>query len=464
MKTINLTILAIIVFVNSFAQTNFYDTSHGVNYTDLGTLFSSENNNGTSRFSGLNGSMGAVGGDVSAININPAGAAIFNNGEFNLTLGINNFNNTAKYYNNSITNKNTDLKLEQIGGILVFDNLYYSDWKKVVLGINYQVTNNFYNRDIYEGNSGITNFNTHPENTTPIFNQAIGQTFFNNTEGENSKLSISLAGQFENNIYAGFSLNFHDLRYSQIAEFNELNSTNNGNIIDLLSIEENTQTADGFSINAGIILKPVNFLRLGIALESPTWYYNLLEEYSVEKLIAEVPEENIPAATPFINNSFLEYKLSTPAKITGSTAVVIKNFGFINIDYTYKAYNTVNLEGNDFRNENLYFSNNFKNTHNVNIGSELKLGNLSLRGGIGYEQSPFKENIDQQNIDTIKLGDKYSGAIGAGLRFGNIKFDMAYKRSEQKTEYDFYNSFTNIETVNTNNNNSIFTTTFTYLF
>ena len=40
-------------------------------------LYSQENLNGTARFRAMSGAFGALGGDLSSINVNPAGSAVF---------------------------------------------------------------------------------------------------------------------------------------------------------------------------------------------------------------------------------------------------------------------------------------------------------------------------------------------------------------------------------------------------
>ena len=50
-----------------------------------------DNMNGTARFRGMSGAFGAVGGDLSAININPAGSLFFNNNF--ASVSVSNFNN-----------------------------------------------------------------------------------------------------------------------------------------------------------------------------------------------------------------------------------------------------------------------------------------------------------------------------------------------------------------------------------
>ena len=58
------------------------------NYTDA-LRYSTEELTGTARFKAMSGAFGALGGDPSAININPAGSAIFNASEISFSLNNN---------------------------------------------------------------------------------------------------------------------------------------------------------------------------------------------------------------------------------------------------------------------------------------------------------------------------------------------------------------------------------------
>ena len=67
----------------AFTLTSF---SQNMKYQDLGVLFSQDDNYGTARFTAMSGAFGALGGDISAININPAGLSVFNYSTFTGTL------------------------------------------------------------------------------------------------------------------------------------------------------------------------------------------------------------------------------------------------------------------------------------------------------------------------------------------------------------------------------------------
>ena len=57
-----------------------------------------ENMNGTARFRGMSGAFGAVGGDLSSINVNPAGSAFFTNNFGSISGSSFNVRNNSNYF------------------------------------------------------------------------------------------------------------------------------------------------------------------------------------------------------------------------------------------------------------------------------------------------------------------------------------------------------------------------------
>ena len=55
--------------------------------------YGTENLQGTARFQAMGGAFGALGGDLSSLNINPAGSAVFNNSLFTISGSNYNTNN-----------------------------------------------------------------------------------------------------------------------------------------------------------------------------------------------------------------------------------------------------------------------------------------------------------------------------------------------------------------------------------
>src|SRR5210317_690238 len=114
-------------------------------YNDIGVLFSSENTNGTARFNSMSGAFGALGGDLSAMEVNPAGAAVFLKSEFGISFQSVNTETLASYYGNSLLSDNSTSNITQAGGVFVFSNFSSSNWTKVALGFNYSMINDFDN-------------------------------------------------------------------------------------------------------------------------------------------------------------------------------------------------------------------------------------------------------------------------------------------------------------------------------
>ena len=56
-----------------------------------------DNPNGTARYESMGGAFGALGGDLSAININPASSSVFNDNEYGFTIGNHKLSNNSLF-------------------------------------------------------------------------------------------------------------------------------------------------------------------------------------------------------------------------------------------------------------------------------------------------------------------------------------------------------------------------------
>ena len=57
-----------------------------------------DNPNGTARYESMGGAFGALGGDLSAININPASSSVFNDNEYGFTIGNHKLSNNSLFF------------------------------------------------------------------------------------------------------------------------------------------------------------------------------------------------------------------------------------------------------------------------------------------------------------------------------------------------------------------------------
>ncbi|MDP2088768.1 MAG: hemin receptor [Flavobacteriaceae bacterium] len=427
--------------------------SQSLGYNDLGILFSGDEYNGTARFNAMSGAFGALGGDLSAMTINPAGAAIFLNNEFSISLNNRNTSISSTFYNNGRLSENDYFNLSQMGGVAVFNNYNQnSNWKNLALGFNYSKTADFENNWIARGNSGYATYIFDQVNTNIRYLNVDEQVFGNFTEGSNDKYTFSIASQYNDNLYVGFSLNTYNLDFYQKAILEEYNNDGDGNTIDASLIQKLLTVGDGVSFGFGLISRPTDNIRFGFSYQSPVWY-ELAEEFVAEDLKLTY-SNTTQSYTSYSGVNRFDYKVRTPSTLTGSFAYIFNKQGLISLDYIYKNYSGIRLSGDDFSSENQNFKENLKGVTRLNIGTEWRLDRFSIRAGLHTEKSPFENASNNENIEGYSLG--------AGYNFGGFKFDVSYSKSKQTKYYDFYPQYNQINAASLATENSKVTATLTF--
>lgn len=432
----------------------YISNAQTLSYNDIGVLFSKEEINGTARYNAMSGAFGALGGDLSAISTNPAGAAVFMNSEFAISLNIRNSETDATYYGNTLSSENDKTNLSQAGGVFVFDGGRFSDTQKVAIAFNYSRTNDFEGFWNAEGNNGDAAPITDIYDPDVMYGYIDGQYFESFTNGRNDKYSFTLATQKGDDLYLGFTLNTYDVEYFQNSLIEEYNSDVDVNTFDISQTQELLTYGNGVSFNLGLITKPTDNMRLGLAYQSPIWY-NISEEsieYDVnifENDLNITDEYNYDDTYSGING--FDYKLRSPSKLTGSFAYIFDKQGLISIDYTHKNYSNIKLKNANFTAENQAFKQDLQSTGELRIGTEWRFDKLSLRGGYHFEKSPYKNAIDSDNLEGYSLG--------AGFKFRGGKLDFAYQKQTNTAPYNFYSADYNINSTELAFDNSKITAT-----
>lgn len=425
---------------------SFTSYSQALGYEDLSILFSRNDGNGSARFIAMGGAFGALGGDVSAMTINPAGISVFNGSNASISFQSRNTDYGTTYYNNSMNTQEDYFRIANAGAVFSFDDISSSDWTKVAVGVNYRVLTDFENTFIASGNSGTATFDDFPldtSNTPIVYDVAENQRFTNFYNGEISELTLAFSGEFQNKLHIGAGINFYDLNFSQQAILRESNNDGSGNTLDARFYQENYTSGVGFSLSAGIIYKANKNFRLGLSYQSPTWFTEIIEDSNITDndgfngdTEIEVSNSNViydnTTGGNFPTQSLI-YKLRTPSKLTASAAIIFGKIGLISLDYTTKNFKGLNLSGDNFSSENSFFNNELRRTNSVNIGTEWRIDKLSLRGGYKYVQSPDASAIDSDNLESYSLG--------LGYNFGTVKFNLAYANSSRTGIYNFYPQF-----------------------
>jgi long-subunit fatty acid transport protein len=428
----------------------YISNSQTLGYNDIGVLFSKENINGTARYNAMSGAFGALGGDITAIEINPAGAAVFLMSEFAASLNISNLETLASYYGNSELSENDITNLSQAGGVFVF-NGYNSNsgWGKVALGFNFSIANDFENLWFTSGNSGFAPITDFYDSDPVVYINSDGQYFENMTDGRNNKYTFTFASEYNDNLYVGASISTYDVDFYQRFLIEEYNNDGTGNTLDVSQIQELFTFGDGVSFNLGIISKPNENVRLGLAYQSPIWYALSEDFYDFDVEVYEsITDETFTDQSGI--NAF-DYNLRTPGKLTGSFAYIFEKQGLISVDYIYKNYSNIKLSKGPFSEENQNFNSDLESTGELRIGTEWRFDNFSLRGGYHIEKSPYKNALDSDDIEGYSLG--------AGFKFRGGKIDLSYQKYTNTAPYNIYSQFNQVDAAELDFDNSKITAT-----
>ena len=494
MKNLVLTLMGIISMGSTYGQ----DLTDALRYSTGET-------EGTARFKSMSGAFGALGGDMSAVSINPAGSAIFNLSHGAMTVATQSTSNDVFYGSNTQALRDDSFDMNQIGAALVFNNRdLESGWNKFVISVFYEQLQSYDNQFFAAGTTqkSISSYFTDYANGLRLdeitalegesitqaygeigsaygyrFQQAFlgyesyileaadetdnGNTIYTSniadgdfyqeysyaSTGYNGKFSANIGFQYDKNIYFGINLNSHFLNYERSTYFYEDN-TNTGSVINQVDFKNTLlTTGEGFSLQLGSIVKVNDFIRLGLTYDSPTWLR--LREETTQYLYTFEDATNLEAEVdPAVINVFPEYYLRTPAKITGSAAFIIGDTGLISIDYSRKDYSGTKFRSNsggDFSAQNSVISNTLKAANTIRIGGELRHKKFSYRGGYKLEQSPYK--------DTAAYGDLKGFSLGLGYDFGGSRLDLAYENSKRRMDQRFFNAG-NLDAASINRTNS----------
>ncbi|WP_290698122.1 outer membrane protein transport protein [Lacinutrix sp.] len=462
---------------------------------------------GSARYRALSGAFGALGGDLSAVSVNPAGSAVFTNSFASVSLNVSDVENETSYFGGRNSSSDSDLSLNQGGGVFVFKNRNEdSRWRKLTFSVAFDNTKNYDDNwrsrgdntrsidqyflnnaqglrldeisalpgestsDAYAGIGsafgsanqqaylGFDSFILEPaseddDNTIYASNIAAGvfdQEYTYAATGYNGKIAFNLGAQYGDDLYLGLNLNSHFLNYERSTFLYEKND-NTGSIVNEVGFENNILTnGSGFSFQLGTIYKLSNEFRIGFTYDSPTWM-TITEETSqyIETVRVENGENILQIVDPQVINLFPDYNLQSPSKITGSLAYVFGKQGLISFDYSRRDFSNTRLKPRSdafFRAQNDIISNNLTAASTYKLGGEYKVNQFSFRGGYRFEESPYK------NGKTI--GDLNGYSLGLGYNFGNTNLDLTYDAYSQTRENQLFSTgLTDAVGVDANNSN-----------
>jgi hypothetical protein len=453
---------------------------------------------GTARVQGIGGAMGSLGGDISANYVNPAGLAFFKTNDFVITPGFSMLKNKSTFRGDLASDQKSAFSLGTSGAVFGFNDKY-SRWNGKAFSIAVSQIANFNSNITY---SGKNNFSSYGEqyaaevagsglslddvlnspsvsfqsrmavysfladtatlagkSSPDVVSLAMrdnlknGGAFLVNqqnniqTKGGITEIAVGFAATNQDKVYLGGSIGIPIVNYEKHSVFRESDASgNNNNNFNYSELTENATTKGiGVNVKLGLIFKPVEQLRLGLAVHSPTMYglkdtYDASMTTDVEEYIPYADKPTYKPHTTTVDvrtlnggqTSSYKYNLVNPWRVLVSGSYVLsevedvkKQKGFITADIEYVNYKSNKYSIADQNGDNSYYDNvnkaikdYYKGAFNFRVGGEVKFTTIMARLGFAYYGNPYK--------DSELKGRKMFISGGLGYRNKGMFIDLAY--------------------------------------
>lgn len=433
--------------------------------------FTQSEYSGTARYMGAGGAFTATGGEFSALSLNPAAIGLFKRHEVSFTFMSLTFpKNITSYYNNTSLTKNPKYTVPQCG-IVVASNISNSDWKYWQFGFGYNRVmdyNNIFRADATNINSSMVNtilshaqgipfgqlggdaslawstwlMDTMPGTNnyyySPFENANVDQASLIEQSGAIDEISITIGGNYNDKLYIGAGLGIPILNYKEKIDYIEAITDLDEYPSNISSFKTSSIQQDkGAGINAklGIIYQPIDFLRLGLGFQTPTYFWKIKDIYSRDMISYYTNGDN-SGIWSYTNKN--QFTLTTPLKFNVSASFIIQKRAFIALEYDFCHYGMANLFSNNYNYaaENELVNDKFGICHTLRLGTEVNLtSHLALRAGYNYKSSPYKLTPAPYNASA------HSGSIGLGFKSKYLFADLAYVIRFSKDSFWLYDDY-----------------------
>jgi hypothetical protein len=394
MKPTLLSLLILLAFVPLQAQTEL----DALRYSQYGLA-------GTARSRASGGAFSAVGADMSAGALNPAGFGLLRNSVFTLSPEYTVDASQLRYLDASGTASTGKFRLGGFGAAFTTRNDYGAEAEEepqsrglvsYTFAIGYHQAESYERellaQDAFNPYSSITNrFAERAEGTfynslaagsleqvafnlllidtiagtggSSYFGAAdrgqVGQTIQRQEEGRKNEWFFSLGGNFDDRLYIGASVNFQTLRYSQVFNFNEEDVLGLYEFYDPYGVngfpleipmnslrftDEFSTTGSGVNGNLGVIVRASDAFRFGLSGQTPT-LISLTDEF-ISTLTHNLTLNPSTGGQEFSDNTgegTFSYTLRTPGRVTLGGMWQLGKSGFLSADVDYYNYRSARL-------------------------------------------------------------------------------------------------------------------------
>lgn len=476
--------------------------------TDMVQYSQFTTNYGTARSTAMAGAFTSLGADLSSMSINPAGLGMYRSSEVGMTLGMN-FNSSkfATPYGEksrnrfSLNNFGAACNLYQSSGSLTSFTFGASYTK--LADFNYRLSARTPNSvasiaDMFEQQlSGVRQsslkgdvYNVQPQYlwgavlayknylidpdpnsdteyiTTSIAPDASVEHLSQvDSRGNLSEFNFSGGFNVRNKVYFGFSIGIVGLDHDKTVFYGE-SYTNNGLSLDaegnVIGVSDNRPSdvpliytdyiqrviADGTGVNfkAGVIYRPIEGLRLGAAIHTPTAMV-IDRRYQGQMFVKAFDVPNDQYVESDYNVQYTDELRSTcefytPTRLLLGASYTFGQMAILSVDYERTWYNGMRLDLNAGHiAKNSYkeaVKNNFKGANTLRAGLEFRpLPTLAFRAGYAHYGTMMRDT--EAIFDNPIESTTSSASVGVGFNFGRCALDLTYVY--QNTELSTYDLF-----------------------
>ena len=456
--------------------------------------------NGTARNQAIGGAMGSLGGDITATFVNPAGLGFYKTQEFVFTPSFSFINNKVDYRGTNSTNNRNVLTVGPIGWVFgMGDNIKKK--QSSAFSIAFTQTANLNNIVQYKGYNNLSSFSEQfaeefaaanqqynisiddvlnqnsplpytaapalytylidtvtmgnqlvvraaPENILDA-GQALLQEYRRKTSGGLYELAFGGAVNDNDKWLFGASMGVPIVDYASNTNFKERDtSSNNLNGFRAFDYTDDYVTRGiGLNLKLGAIFRPKEYIRIGIAVHTPSFMWLQDERTTTLRTEIEGPSGNVTnydvSSTTFTNDQpgKSKYMQMAPWKAMLSASYVFRETenttrqkGFLTADVEY-----VNHKGSRFHDTNKESStlsedykkqlndvirNTYKGAFNFRVGGELKFNIIMARLGFAYYGDPYR--------DAPYKASKMLASGGIGYRNKGFFIDLTYVQNITK--------------------------------
>ena len=471
---------------------------------------------GTARSMGMGGAFTSLGADMASFGYNPAGFGMYQRNEISATLGVGiaqakNYNAYNATDNSAvrvaINNMGASFKVYEGSGKLTainfafgynktadfnYDMSYQSPMtvssladafadmanaNGLTLNSQNKITDNrgYYDYDMdpyfwgavmgYKG--GLINKGANGWYPDEIANGAqMTQRTTLQSRGSAGEFSFAFGFNIDNIFYFGASLDIQSIARKQSINYSEQISYEQGaqpdataypyQLTDFRYVQSVNVEGSGIGAKFGVVVRPVEALRIGFAVHTPT-YYSMAYRYSTSLTSAAVSAGDNPYGWEVINgNVYAEeftpvlidggdyrWTFTTPTRLLAGISCSIGPYAVLSADYEYSFNRALrwNYTPTNTGYTNAVFRNNLMGTHTVRAGIEAKpLPWLSLRAGGGFRTKSIENGYDFVAFSEPVADKLWYASAGLGFRLGKVtSIDLAYQY--RNTRYTDYYSF-----------------------